>query len=308
MKKTILVALLILFVFSSFGQKIRFSDTTNRWHYYLWSDAVVPPISYPYIDAFTGDTVRHGIAYKKLNHLVAITIVYIREDTVANKVYAIMTVPPYNDTTEQLLYDYNLNAGDTFQNNHIRYTVTSKDSVTISALTYHTWHLHPFHVDSISMSFGFANDIDVIEGIGCVNDPCFPLKPFSFESITDLNCFSNRGATPPLSATVGPYFNNSTSCSLTFGLGVSNINSISYGSTIIPNPINSSSIITLPYKIATGSIIITNCIGQTVYNSIFQNNTELLIGDKVNVSGTYFYKVVDNSNGATYTGKFALNR
>jgi len=224
MKKTLVLFVLILVSFTSFGQKIRFSDSTNVWHYYLWGNATIPPISWPYIDFYSGDTIIQGKTYRKLRHEVDVDYAYIREDSIVQKVYAIWTMAPGSDTTEQLLYDYNLAIGDTFNTNNIKYIVAVKDSVLINYLSYHTWRMHPFYIDSTILSPGsFTNDITVLEGIGSINDPCFPLAPFSFEAITNLNCFNYRGTTPPISNTVGPYFNNTTSCTLTFGLGINDL-------------------------------------------------------------------------------------
>ncbi len=304
MKKTLLLALLFLISYSSFGQKIRFSDSTNRWHYYLWGDATIPPISIPLIDYYLDDTIIHSLVYRTLKHGYG-TNVFIREDSVTQKVYAIWTTPPGNDTTEQLLYDYNLTIGDTFNTTLIKYKVTAKDSVIINLLTYHTWRMHPFFVDSsILVPGNFTNDIVVIEGIGSINDPCFPLAPFSFEAITNLNCFSNRGTTPPLSDTVGRYFNNTTSCTSTFGLGTNNYISHSNKSIVLPNPITESSIIQLPYSITSGTLTITNTLGQDIIQSQFQNKQELLIGHLIKSPGIYFYRVSDNSNGELFSGKF----
>jgi len=304
MKRTLLFLLFILLSISSFGQKIRFSDSTNVWHGYDWSDAVSPPLSFPYFDSYIGDTIIHAITYKILKQDMGASMVYVREDTLTNKVYAIKTLPPDNDSTEQLLYDYSLNIGDTFETNHIRYQTTAKDSVIINALSYHTWHMHPFYVDSIDMSVGSLNDIDIVEGIGCMNDPCFPLRPFSFETITNLTCFNNRGTTPPLSHTVGPYFNNSTSCSLTFGLVVNNVANKNKNASLFPNPINESSEIVIPYNITSGNLVIVNDLGQEIINMPFQNKEQLLIGDQIKVPGIYCYRVRDNQSGATFSGKF----
>jgi len=306
MKRTLLIFLLITLFTSSYAQKIRFSDSTNVWNGFLWSDATDPRISIPYSDSYIGDTILHGSSYKLLNHEAAGvgTVVFIREDTLSQKVFCIMTLYPDNDTTEQLMYDYSLNTGDTFRTNHINYLVISRDSVIINSLSYHTWHMHPFRIDSIDMGIGFANDIEVIDGIGSINDPYFPLRPFSQETITNLTCFSTHDSTPPLSDTVGPYFNNTTSCSLTFGLGVNNINNKQNAVTIFPNPIDETSKIVFSNTISSGAVVVFNDIGKVILNIPFQNKAELLVGDKIKVSGIYFFKVIDKDNGNEFCGKF----
>ena len=144
----------------------------------------------------------------------------------------------------------------------------------------------------------------VIEGIGSLNSPVFPLYALGFEGCITLMCFNNQGMTHPLSQILDVYFNNTTSCSLTFYEGVKNINSQSTKTLVFPNPITESSIIQLPYSISSGSFIITNTLGQIITQIVFQNKQELLVGDLIKSPDIFYYRVIDNSNGEIYSGKF----
>ena len=145
-----------------------------------------------------------------------------------------------------------------------------------------------------------TKDFDVIEGIGCTDDPIFPLFPLNFEAGTQLFCFNTNSTTPTVSPKVSGYFDNTTSCTL----GVDQITPKSKTTTIYPNPIDETSKIVFSNNISTGSVTVVNDIGQVVLNIPFQNKDDLLIGDKINVPGIYFYRVTDNNNGQVLSGKF----
>jgi len=273
---------------SSFGQKIKFSDSTNVWRYYEWSSAI-PVTPTLYIDSYAHDTVIYGIQYEKLNHLFQTDggLVFIREDSASKKVYAIWNTYPDYDSTEQLLYDYTLNLNDTFRSKHAVHYVSGIDSVLINSTWHKVWDFFPYSHDSATMG-SVNNQYYVIEGIGCVNNPCFSLSPFSFETITDLTCFNNHGTTPSLSSTVGDYFNNTTSCSLTFGLEVKNIANKNEIVNIFPNPATTSLTITSTNTIK--HITVTNLLGQILY--ICNYNTEQVEIDVAYLpSGVYFVKI-----------------
>jgi hypothetical protein len=294
MKNALLFALLLTLGFPSFGQKIHFTDTTNVWHGYIWDDWDIPYYSSPFTENYIGDTIIHGTAYKTLNSFM-LGVSYIREDTVSKKVYAIRPIAG-TDTAEKLLYDYKLNVGDTFKTSSPFFYVTAIDSVIINSIWHKTWH---FHSD--------FRDYDVIEGIGSTICTCLPLNTaiIGGEAAINLTCFNNDGTTPPLSKKIGPYFDNTTSCSVVLvPLSVNKTINKNELSSIFPNPIDETSKITLPYTISSGEISVSNDIGQTIINTSFQNKEELLIGDKIQTPGIYFYRVMDNQRGQVFSGKF----
>ena len=297
MKKPLLVALAMIFAISSSGQKIRFSDSTNKWKWFDYTCGGDPYLVWQYIDSFGRDTVVSGYTYKQfVQNGVLYTL--MREDTTNKKILVIGG--PYGDTSEQVLYDYSLNIGDTFSIPHAKNTVGEIDSVTINSTWHKVWHLYPYSADS---GFQYPQEYYVIEGIGCPNGPFFPLSPYTFENCENLTCFNNRGITPLVSPAVDE-FDNAISCSQTYGLSVKSIKDKNSTVAVIPNPIDQSSKIIFPDNIVCGIAAIFNDIGQPIETIPFQNKNEILIGDKIKVPGIYYYRVTDNENGKVYSGKF----
>ncbi len=304
MKKIIFTLIVALCYGSVSAQKVHFTDSTNVWHGYNWDDADVPYYSLPYTYSFSGDTIFHGTTYKKLLSDYA-SIVLVREDTTLKKVFivplAAVSYPLTSDTDEHVLYDYNLNVGDTFYYPNVipRY-VYSMDTVLINGTQHRVWFLVPVHDTVVEVN----NPYYVVEGIGCLDEATFPTHPSRLEGAVTLTCFNTHDSTPPLDHMVDSYFDNSSSCSLTFGLGVATVQQKSNDAAVIPNPVNTASKVALPYAVSSGTLIVLNDIGQTVINTSFQNKDELLIGDKKYTPGIYFYRVTDITNGMVFAGKF----
>ncbi len=251
MRKALLVLVFVLSCGLSFGQKIRFCDSTNVWHGFEYDLANVPYYSYAFTWQYTGDTVVSGTIYHKLTYNAVPGAVLVREDIAAGKVYI--------DT--QVLYDYTLAIGDTFFFAGTRpHVVTAKDSVIINGVYHRTWHLER-STDTPVTGFKTA-PYDVVEGIGCLNSPLFPTDPSHFESSTSLTCFNSNGTTPSLSYKVAGYFDNSTSCSLTFGAGIKQLSHPKGTVTVYPNPIDNTTKIIFLNNISSGKLIILNSMAR----------------------------------------------
>ena len=296
MNKPFLIAVSILFSATSFAQKIRFSDTTNVW----CTRELTEPTPHAYTmvynsSHYTGSIVVGGRQYHIIDDWA-----YIREDTIASKVYMRFST----DTFDRLLYDYNAVAGDTVVNyvNAYPYAmmtknyVTSVSSTTIDGISYRVWNMD---------NGGFH----IIEGLGCAEGFQLPVTPLVSNSIMQLLCFYNEGSKYPLGtpvptsiATFSYYnmnFDNSASCAL----NAEQTRQKNVQLTVIPNPTDQSGNIVFSYSM-TGSLVVFNSIGQAIIRFAFQNQDKILIGDKVNVPGIYFYSVTDNGSGQTYSGKF----
>ena len=303
MKKLLLALSFIVIALTTKAQKIKFTDTTNYWTGYNWSDAISPPIADIYHYFYGTDTVMSGLGYRKMyNAVTTDPVAFIREDSVSKRVYAICSAFNPIDTTEQLLTDYSLHTGDTLRCRHTTSLVGSVDSVMINS----TWHkvLYFTTISTDSIFHELFMDYYVIEGIGCASAPLFPLHPFTFEVASNLTCFNNRGITPPLSHLVGPYFNNTTSCTLTFG-AFTKLVSVNHNNVkVSPNPIDESSRIILPYAIQSGTLLLINGMGQVVVNTAFNDLDEIPIGNRVQLPGIYFYRVTNNLSGERFFGKF----
>lgn len=308
MKQISFIALFIFLSYTAIGQKVRFTDSTNRWHYSEFSAVITGfPVTH-YIDSFYGDTSIHGTHYQRLRHNYSYFggftpgFAYIREDTIAKQIFAIYPEYPDYDTTEQLMYDYTLQVGDTFRSKHAVHFVQSIDSVSISGIWHLIWDFQWYSWDSTATSIGVgAENFIVIEGIGSIFQPCTPLNPLFFEIGNILTCFNTRNTTPGLSHDVY-VFNNTTSCDKHFLY-------LESGTTrniqVAPNPITSLSKIILPENVKFGTLIVVNNVGQQVINMEFNNKDEILINGLVQVPGVYFFRIIDNHKGIIYTGKFA---
>ncbi len=299
MKKTVLIALLLMSWHHSFSQKIHFCDTTNKWRWFAYSCGGDPWYVVENTDTLLNDTMIHGNLYRTLRGAGC----GVREDTSAGKVYAILP-PQYPDfdSSERLLYDYNLHAGDSFKTKHTIHVVASTGSVLLNSIPHKTWHLHGVFGDStIHVSVA---DYDVIEGMGSLNEPLYPLNPFFFETCVTLTCFENHGSRPVLDHKVGYYFDNDSSCTFTFGLGINHIQTSKVTPRVIPNPVNQSSKIVFPEKIISGTVIVVNNVGQSVINITFNNKEEILIGDSIHNHGIYYYRIINIETGVVYSGKF----
>ncbi len=274
----------------SFGQKIRFTDSANRWlvhDHYIWGEN-----SY-WIFNFVGDTIVSGIQYKRLKGRLDTSLV--REDTITHKVYVKNFVSQrinyHVDTAEELLYDFNLQLHDTFihfvDTVMIKDIVNSIDSVTIQGVSHKVWLFYYY---------------TVIEGIGCLDHPILPASYDVFEMYHDLVCFSNEHGTPLITPGISGskgYFDNFTSCTAVVDDFTRKKNA-----TIFPNPIDITSKIVLPYKVTSGKVSVVDDIGQMIINMDFENKEELQIGDKIKVPGIYYYRVTDNTSGKVFSGKF----
>ena len=186
--------------------------------------------------------------------------------------------------------------------------MASVDSTQINGLWYKIWKFNGYELAD------YATIIDtfrVIEGIGCIEGLHFPCNPLgrSPDLSTQLECFENNGVSHALSNPVWEtgliwsfYFDDDSSCRL--NLEASNLSKGIGKVTVIPNPINASSRIVMPYKITSGKVIVLNDVGQTIINTTFHNKDEVLIGDKINMPGIYLYRVTDDLNNKTFAGKF----
>ncbi|MES2703533.1 MAG: T9SS type A sorting domain-containing protein [Bacteroidota bacterium] len=298
MLRYLLTMLSVVACLSSYGQKIRFTDSTNEWKIFLIHGWPITHLT-SYCN-YIKDTVRNGKNYKIIRGSVCTPsgLCLVREDTSSKKVYSVI-IPDFSmsdfDTSEQILYDYNWQLGDTVVRtvrNYFKHVISEIDSTDINGVWHKVWHFHEVYSDESS------SDFDVIEGIGCTRDPLFPLIPGSFESHIRLSCFTNRYGTPPVAPIIG-HFNNISSCTLE----AEDLPSANSETSVVPNPITEFSKIILPGKTQTGSIVVYNALGQAVVTLSVDNTTEILIGDKITVQGLYWYRVT--TEGCTsYTGKF----
>jgi len=289
--------LFILFYISShaYGQKIYFCDTTNSWKVINsavnWPDKTYGLNTY----SFKGTVAKSGYIYNILTGGTDSAL--IREDITQNKVYAIVYSNDYissTDTGEYLLYDYNLNAGDTFRIDnsvqHTTYTVTKTDTVTIKN------SLHKVITLSHSQT---SVSFTIVEGIGCLKSPLLPLIGKYFEEDKNLTCFFNRYSNPEIIPAVNN-FDNQTSCIDT----LLNIPATRVANNIVvyPQPAQNTVTIKLPKEINAGILNLFDNTGRIIKTIQLENTIELEIS-KPSANSLYFYKIESNKPAINYTGK-----
>ncbi len=183
MKVVIMLFTLTMFVFSSRSQEyqyVSFPDSNSVWSEYYWSSE--SPAVYNKFALFNEDTLINGITYKKLFHTAnhsSITpensscIGGIREDSL-NRVFASISIGGFvtPETQEILLYDFNLNEGDT-----IRRYISDKVTANFSADFLVVEDIDTIEINNSTRKvFSFLNYpwTRWIEGIGNAQGLAFP--------------------------------------------------------------------------------------------------------------------------------------
>ena len=262
---------------------------------------------------YDSKVIYNGVTYQHLVYDFGTCL--IREED--NKVYVIGT----SDSTERVMYDFNLGLNDTLRTFYTTDTfvswVTSMDSTQLSGTWYKVWHFYGTHTFADSSNSYYYN---VVEGIGCTNGVYYPAAPYDLYTYSDqLLCFSNdMGLTSGFSKPVASYgsgyscaFDNLASCS---SFRKDPMEALSTGqplqknsySSVVPNPATENSRIILPYDIPSGNVMVLNQMGQAVINTSFQNKQEILLGDNIHTPGIYCYRVTDTKNGSTFSGRFLV--
>lgn len=294
--KQVFVLLLTLISFNVFAQKIRVTDTSNKWTegYSSWNYQYVQTQNWFY----KGDTLIISHNYSNTGYLL------IREDTISKRIYAIDRVYKA-DTEEHLLYDFSLNVGDTFLSRKNQgwgidtfiFTVKSIDSVIIDSVYHKIWTLKNVYYNTSQYYF---IDYRVIEGIGSEYGLMFPLMPGLFESSTSLICFKNKGK---IITVPNPSGGNDLLSPTTCLLSIKTQHDVNKTTTIVPNPANEYSTINFPYTIQRGQLLIINSLGQVVADKEIHNRQQIRLGS-LSASGLYYYKVIDKQNGNNFSGRF----
>jgi hypothetical protein len=197
----------------------------------------------------------------------------IREDSLNRKVFF---VPP-SQSAEQLLYDFNMQVGDTVKGylESFAYpsdTVISVDSVLVGTNYRKRWNINSCYnisiVEGIGSTYGFYQATP-----GCITDaPGYA-----------ITCFEEHGQT------LYPAF--PTNCGLI--TNVSAIDDLSAQIRIFPNP--SAGKTTLDFgKAHIKELQVTDVLGNVVYKRILHLQTSLEINDLK--AGTYFITLTDTDN------------
>lgn len=266
------------------------SNATWNWHFYADHCAPFTLFDEEYSYSIPGDTLINSVLYHKIviqfiqnNNSSCGVFNYvgykgcIRQSIIDKKVYCILP----NDTVEHLIFDFNLNVGDTIPT--IPYPCNSKIIVS--------------HVDSVLIGTTYrrrwlGSYLEIIEGIGANVEFLNPMCEL-IDGLTGLlTCFRQNGTTI--------YPDSSFNCSV-----ITNINSISNKFSFVklfPNPFHSSTTVLTSVEKATMEIY--NSFGEFVRVLIISNYSTIINRNSLS-DGIYFYRL-SNDKGKIASGKFVI--
>jgi hypothetical protein len=218
-----------------------------------------------------GDTLYQGILYHKLREIGSLYLPInfykgaFRDDSIHRKVFFL----PNSDTVEQLLYDFNLQIGDTLRTYNTKKTysrirIIGLDSILIGSDYRKRWLLSGDHTDA-----------EIIEGIGSTYGFLDLLMPL-IEGHPYLTCFSENNKS------LYPIYNANEGCPLISSVKIEN-KSLDF--EVYPNP--SNGIFTLFSKEKELIIEFYSITGQQIH--------PIILGSQINMTafhkGIYFIKV-----------------
>jgi hypothetical protein len=302
MKKLLLLSITMLALNFSYGQTSvyhPFPDTNAIWNV-TYSGYQAACAKYSYF--LTTDTTVNSFTYKKIYQQKSnyptnpwtsgcdwccpspAIIFYagaLREDIVAKKVYYL----PVFASSDTLLYDFNLEVGDTvplgWNNWCSALQVGSIDSVLIGTSYRKRWNMADPNINCVSTTSS------VIEGIG---NTFGLLEHFNFfEQGGNLDCFSQNNQT------LYPSYSPNTVCTLVSG--VEELPQV--GFSVSPNPLSSQTTIQFERKLNNASLSLYNCYGQKVkeINNI-NDQTIILTRDKL-TNGLYYAQLTQENYAVT---------
>ncbi len=196
MKKIITLILLWLLINSLKAQKyVPFPDSNALWEVQGYNEINCPPPTYLCFTVqyyINGDTSINTIQYHKLYSVYLLETQYptyaykgaIRQDTAQKKIFFWLPNNPHED----ILYDFNLNIGDTLPETLLvpfKYWVTELDTVVIGGIARKKYLIS---CDQIN-----CNGCYIIEGIGNSSGLLEPLG--YFEGGSFLICFNQNDTT-----------------------------------------------------------------------------------------------------------------
>lgn len=278
-------------------QYVAFPTDSARWQCSYWAYQsicqTVPPHQYEY--SISGDTVIGPFTYHKIISIgwTADANCYtpptgyqgcIREDSARHVFFR-----PVWLGYDTLLYDFNLQVGDTMMSvlNTCLDPIDSIDSILIGSTYRKQYH--------ITTSFWCGNfNVAIIEGIGSTGGL---LEPFGqYMAHNNLNCFSHNGQTlyPYPAANCAPLIQSISP------------QPVKQEWSATPNPSSGSVVLTSPSLIygQTYSVVLRNVTGEIVsVQSCNAQDGNISIDRSGVANGTYFAEVV---NGEQTIGRVKL--
>lgn len=293
MKKFLLLITVIL-TLSSQAQKsdyYPFPDSNAQWNVQLTLMGYPGPMHEEFYSLIiSGDTIINGLSYKKLmipfiqssgkSTTTLITTGYkgaIRQDTVSRTVFII----PPTTVTEQLLYDFTMQVGDTVKgyietNTNPKDVVASIDSVMVGDNYHKRWNINPNYF------------ISFIEGIGST----YGLIESSPGGVVDwagicITCFQQNG--------VLLYPDTATSCKLITSVPPGDMKKDNF--KIYPNPSHGSFTVEFDQLMNIEEIRLTDLLGRIILRQQPGKLQKIEIGNLQNQ--TYILTIIDKAFNTT---------
>jgi hypothetical protein len=299
------LAISILLLFVSLGSNAQYKKLINEnkeWviknDYYDQQQSPLPGETTYYFSFFQGDTILNSVIYKKLYHqrfhlnshyynppnpYIDDTLrqsrlaAFLREDTITQQVFIINNWQP-NLPSEELLFDFSLNSGDTFQ--HINLNTPIIDSTSeIVLINNDTCKLLYF-----DRWFQSINNLDanyMIEGIG---GPGGISHPFLFNYVsgsttrTEIVCYKENNV---------QLFSNCNYPNFINGINeFKNHNIIK----VYPNPTSNQLTISLE-KEKSIALTLRNSLRQLLLSEKHPTTNQLIIDISAYPAGIYFLQV-----------------
>jgi len=308
MKKSILLLLFgITFYLQAKSQKyVPFPTDSAQWYCSYSHFDEQSFTGYSYYLRLKGDTLINGNVYSKVyysyNYNYSSTDeslqCFIREDQ--KKIYAKY---PYSneiqDTTEFVLYDFNLKLNDTIAVKHVDIFGQSKKFIVDS--------LKVFFIDSAKTNISYRKRYNLglineqnqhyslsdswTEGIGSnqslLHNQYFGMGPINYF----LNCFSIKGE----------YIRGNKSCET---LGIENYSFTESSGKIYPNPVKDEVLFEWA-KPDYSTLQLYNLMGKKVFEAEINHKTQIQVNTKQFGQGIFLYRLSDK-NGNRQTGKFIV--
>ncbi|MCX6305505.1 MAG: T9SS type A sorting domain-containing protein [Bacteroidetes bacterium] len=275
--KKLLFLISALITLSSLAQQpvyFPFPESNAQWNTHMLQMGW-PPLEKNYSIIISGDTLINGLLYQKL------TIVNpawykgaIRQDTANRKVFII----PPAAATEELLYDFTMQVGDTVKG-YIENYLNTKDIVeNIDTVLVGNNYRKRWKINS-------GYNIYFIEGIGST----YGLVEYSPGTIVDgpdfsISCFRQNSLTI--------YPDTITNCGLITSVKPIEIQNDQL--RIYPNPSNGSFTIEFDESLAIKEIRLTDLLGKIFFQQQTDNRTKIEITNLRNE--IYILTIIDKNN------------
>ncbi len=198
---------------------------------------------------------------------------------------------PSNDTIEHLLYNYNMNIGDSIT--YIQFgssytdTVAAVDSTIINGV-YHK---------VFTMAGATGPAFSIVEGVASTVNPISPAYYGCFENFEQLICFLKNGTAPafniPYTYRYSSYTDQYYNCSL---VSVEKVSEQAVVTSITPNPATDHIDITSDHPFAPNTFItVYDMGGRCVFRTQAEQQNVLTVSTASWVDGLYMVIVQDNT-------------